>query len=115
LQIACKFTYNNQDMKLNKSLYLCLKRKTNAMQNAQMQKDKLDLIEKIIKLDDSKTLELLKDILDEDDSYELTAAQKLMVEESYAKYVSGEERGYSWDEIQENIAGIKKNLNEKRA
>ena len=102
-------------MKLNKSLYLYLELKTNAMQNPQMQKDKLDLIEKIIKLDDSKTLEMLKDILDDANSYELTEAQKLMVEESYAKYISGEERGYSWDEIQENIAGIKKNINEKRA
>lgn len=102
-------------MKLNKSLYLYLKHKPNAMQNAQMQKDKLDLIEKIIKLNDPETLEMLKDILDDDNSYELTAAQKLMVEESYAKYISGEERGYSWDEIQENIAGIKKNINEKRA
>ena len=102
-------------MKLNKSLYLYLKRKTNAMQNTQMQKDKLDLIEKIIKLDDQETLEILKDILDDDTSYELTAAQKLMAEESYAKYISGEERGYSWEEVQENIAGIKKNINEKRA
>lgn len=85
------------------------------MQNTQMQKDKLDLIEKIIKLDDQETLEILKDILDDNNSYELTAAQKLMVEESYAKYISGEERGYSWDEIQENITGIKKNINEKRA
>ena len=102
-------------MKLNKSLYLYLKHKPNAMQNAQLQKDKLDLIEKIIKLNDPETLEMLKDILDDDNSYELTAAQKLMVEESYAKYISGEERGYSWDEIQENIAGIKKNINEKRA
>ena len=85
------------------------------MQNTQMQKDKLDLIEKIIKLDDEETLEILKDILDDDNSYELTEEQKLMVEESYAKYISGEERGYSWDEVQENIAGIKKNINEKRA
>ena len=85
------------------------------MQNTQMQKDKLDLIEKIIKLDDQETLEILKDILDDDNSYELTEEQKLMVEESYAKYISGEERGYSWDEVQENIAGIKKNINEKRA
>lgn len=85
------------------------------MQNTQMQKDKLDLIQKIIKLDDQETLEMLKDILDDDNSYELTDEQKLMVEESYAKYISGEERGYSWDEIQENIAGIKKNINEKRA
>ena len=85
------------------------------MQNTQMQKDKLDLIQKIIKLDDPETLKMLKDILDDDNSYELTDEQKLMVEESYAKYISGEERGYSWDEIQENIAGIKKNINEKRA
>lgn len=85
------------------------------MQNAQMQKDKLDLIEKIIQLEDSETLEMLKDILNNDNSYELTEEQKLMVEESYAKYISGEERGYSWEEIQENIAGIKKNINEKRA
>ena len=85
------------------------------MQNAQMQKDKLDLIEKIIQLEDSETLEMLKDILNDDNSYELSEEQKLMVEESYAKYISGEERGYSWDEIQENIAGIKKNINEKKA
>lgn len=85
------------------------------MQNAQLQKDKLDLIEKIIKLDDLETLEILKDILDEDNSYELTDEQKHLVEESYSKYISGEERGYSWDEVQENITGIKKNINEKRA
>lgn len=90
-------------MKLNKSLYLYLKRKTNAMQNTQMQKDKLYLIEKIIKLDDQETLKILKDILDDDNSYELTDEQKLMVEESYAKYISGEERGYSWEEIKSDI------------
>ena len=87
------------------------------MQSVQLQKDKLDLIEWITQLEDSTVIEKLMEIMAEEDNYgyKLSDEQKMMVEESTAKYLSGEERGYTWEEVKEQAMEIKKRLNEKKA
>ncbi|OYQ38026.1 hypothetical protein CHU92_06910 [Flavobacterium cyanobacteriorum] len=87
------------------------------MQPAQLQKDKLELIEWIIQLDDETVILQLKEMMhaQEVSGFTLTEEQKRMVEESALKYTSGEERGYSWEEVKQNIAERKKLLNEKKA
>jgi len=74
------------------------------MQPVQLQKDKLDLIEWIVQLDDEEILLQLKEIMvnAESSGFTLTDEQKLMVEESAAKYDSGEEPGYTWEEVLQN-------------
>lgn len=87
------------------------------MQPVQLQKDKLKLIEWITQLGDETVILQLKEIMhaEETSGFKLTEEQKRMVEESAAKYESGEERGYTWEEIKQNIADRKKLLNEKKA
>lgn len=83
------------------------------MQSANLQKDKLELIEKIIRLEDQSTLDFLKDVLNDDHSeYELTDEQKLIVEEATAKYYSGEKPSFTWEEIKNNA---RKSFNEKKS
>ncbi len=83
------------------------------MQSANLQKDKLELIEKIIHTNDKKTLEHIKSILAEENSeYELTAEQKLILEEATTKYYSGEETSFTWDEVKSNA---RKSFNEKKS
>lgn len=83
------------------------------MQSANLQKDKLELIEKIIHTEDQSTLDFLKDVFSDDNSeYKLTDEQKLIVEEATAKYYSGEERSYTWEEIKSNA---RKSFNEKKS
>ncbi len=79
------------------------------MQSTNLQKDKLELIEKIIHLEDKSILDSIKSILTEDSSeYELTDEQKLIVEEATAKYYSGEEPSFTWEEVKNNAR--KRNL-----
>ena len=79
------------------------------MQSTNLQKDKLELIEKIIHLEDKSILDSIKSILTEDCSeYELTDEQKLIVEEATAKYYSGEEPSFTWEEVKNNAR--KRNL-----
>lgn len=87
------------------------------MQSVQLQKDKLDIIEWITQLDDADTIQKIKQIMLEADSYRfaLTDEQKLILEEGTEKYLSGDERGYSWDEIKNSSAQLKKLINEKKA
>ena len=87
------------------------------MQPVQLQKDKLELIEWITQLGDEAVILQLKEIMyaEEVSGFTLTDEQKRMVEESAAKYESGEERGYTWEEIKEKAAWIKKLIDEKRA
>jgi hypothetical protein len=87
------------------------------MQPVQLQKDKLDLIEWIAQLEDGSVLQKIKEIMLEEDSYgfNLSDEQKLIIEEGTEKYLSGEERPYSWDEIKSNAAQLKKGINEKKA
>ncbi len=94
-----------------------LNKKTLAMQPVQLQKDKLELIEWITQLEDEAVILELKKIMyaEEVSGFTLTEEQKLMVEESAAKYDSGEERGYTWEEVKQNIAERMRLLNEKKA
>jgi len=87
------------------------------MQSVQLQKDKLDIIEWVTQLDDADTIQKIKQIMLEADSYgfALTDEQKLILEEGTEKYLSGEERAYSWDEIKNSSALLKKLINEKKA
>lgn len=74
------------------------------MQSANLQKQKLELIEKIIHTDDQSTLDFLKSVLnDEPSEFKLSEEQKLIVEEATAKYYSGEEPSFTWDEVKNNI------------
>lgn len=73
------------------------------MQSTNLQKDKLDLIDKIIHTEDQSTLDFLKEVIsDEHSKYELTAEQKLILEDATAKYYSGEEPSFTWEEIKTN-------------
>jgi len=87
------------------------------MQPVQLQKDKLELIEWITQLEDSTVIEKLLAIMEEQDNYgyKLSDEHKVLVEESAAKYFSGEERGYSWEEVKAQALELKKSLNEKKA
>lgn len=83
------------------------------MQSTNLQKDKLALIEKIIHIEDKSVLDYIKSILTEDSSeYELTDEQKQIVEEATAKYYSGEEPSFTWEEVKNNA---RKKFNEKKS
>jgi hypothetical protein len=83
------------------------------MQSTNLQKDKLELIEKIIHLEDKNTLDYIKSILnDETSEYELTNEQKLVLEEATEKYYSGEEPSFTWEEVKINA---RKSYNEKKS
>lgn len=83
------------------------------MQSANLQQQKLELIEKIIQTDDQNTLDFLKSILnDETSEYELSEEQKLILEEATAKYYSGEEPSFTWEEVKNNA---RKKYNEKKS
>ncbi|MCR5863144.1 hypothetical protein LRS05_13865 [Flavobacterium sp. J372] len=73
------------------------------MQQLQMQKDKLDIIEWIKHLEDSHIVEYLKQLMssNDSDSYVLTEEQKAEVRESHEKYLSGEDKGFTWEEVKE--------------
>lgn len=74
------------------------------MQSTNLQKDKLELIDKIIHTDDQSTLDFLKNVLnDEPSEFKLSEEQKLILEEATAKYYSGEERSFTWEEVKNNI------------
>lgn len=83
------------------------------MQSTNLQKDKLELIDKIIHTEDQSTLDFLKDVLSDDNSeYKLTDEQKLIVEEATAKYYSGEQSSFTWEQIKRNA---RKSFNEKKS
>jgi|GEM_PF-736678 len=83
------------------------------MQSPNLQKDKLDLIERIIHTEDKSKLDYIKNILnDETLEYELSDEQKLILEEATEKYYSGEEPSFTWEEVKSNA---RKNYNEKKS
>lgn len=83
------------------------------MQPTNLQKDKLDLIDKIIHTEDQSTLDFLKNVFNYDSSeYELTNEQKLILEDATAKYYSGEAPSFTWEEIKKNA---RKSYNEKKS
>jgi hypothetical protein len=74
------------------------------MQSTNLQKDKLDLIDKILHTEDQNTLDFLKNVLnDEPLKYQLSEEQKNIVRESTKNYLSGNDKGKSWEEVKSNI------------
>lgn len=79
------------------------------MQPTNSQKDKLALIDKIIHTEDQETLDFLKDALSDDRSdYELTDEQKSIVRENTENYLTGIDKGKSWEEIKVKLS-LKRN------
>ncbi len=87
------------------------------MQTVQLQKDKLELIEWITQLDDEAVILKLKEIMYEEETsgFTLTEEQKIELQEATARYEAGIDRGYTWEEIKESAARLKRQINEKRA
>lgn len=74
------------------------------MQPTNLQKDKLDLIERIIHTEDQSTLDFLKSVLnDETLEYELSEEQINIVRESTENYLSGKDKGKSWEEVKSKL------------
>ncbi|GGB74349.1 hypothetical protein GCM10007424_12820 [Flavobacterium suaedae] len=87
------------------------------MESSQIQKDKLELIEWITQIDDSDLLNKLKAIMieDENNSFQLSKEQQLILEEAAEKYHSKKECSYTWEEVKNNAVELKKSINEKKA
>lgn len=87
------------------------------MQTVQLQKDKLELIEWITQLGDEAVILKLKEIMYEEETsgFTLTEEQKTEVREATARYLSGEGKGYSWDEVKQQMMELKKRIHEKKA
>lgn len=74
------------------------------MQSTNLQKDKLDLIEKIIHTEDQSTLDFLKNVLNDDSlEYQLSEEQKNIVRESTENYLFGKDKGKSWEEVKSKL------------
>lgn len=74
------------------------------MQSTNLQKDKLDLIDKILHTEDQGTLDFLKNALnDEPFEYQLTEEQKNIVRENTENYLSGKDKGKSWEEVKSKL------------
>lgn len=74
------------------------------MQSSQLQIEKLNLIEKIIHIDDENLIEYLNALLLEDkNEYQLSEEQFNIIEESRSRYLSGEDKGKSWDEVKASL------------
>ncbi len=83
------------------------------MQPSQLQKDKLNLIEKIIQTNDQEVIDYISSVFtDKINEYELTEEQKIILEEATEKYYSGEEPSFSWEEIKANA---RKSYSEKKS
>lgn len=74
------------------------------MQSTNLQKDKLELIDKILHTEDQSTLDFLKNVLnDEPLEYQLTEEQKNIVRESTENYLSGKDKGKSWEDVKSKL------------
>jgi hypothetical protein len=74
------------------------------MQSTNLQKDKLDLIDKILHTEDQNTLDFLKNVLnDEPLEYQLSEEQMNIVRESTENYLSGKDKGKSWEEVKSKL------------
>ena len=73
------------------------------MQTSQFQKDKLELIEQIILLNDKSTLNDLKEIFKSKNQYKLSSEEMNVVRENTQNYLSGNDKGKSWNEVKSNI------------
>lgn len=74
------------------------------MQSLNLQQQKLELIEKIIHTDDQSTLDFLKSVLnDKPSEFKLSEEQQNIVRENTENYLSGKDKGKSWDEIKSRL------------
>lgn len=74
------------------------------MQSSNLQKDKLELIKKIIHTEDQSTLDFLKSILNEEPvEFKLSEEQQNIVRENTENYLSGKDKGKSWKEIKSKL------------
>jgi hypothetical protein len=75
------------------------------MQTMNLQKDKLDLIDKILHTDDQSTLDFLKNVFDHDEHFKnlLSEEQQNIVRESTENYLSGKDQGKSWEEVKSKL------------
>ncbi|SDW87853.1 hypothetical protein [Flavobacterium degerlachei] len=74
------------------------------MQSTQLQIEKLNLIEKIIHIEDENLIKYLNAILLEDkNEYQLSEEQINIIQESRSKYLSGEDKGKTWDEVKSSL------------
>jgi len=84
------------------------------MQSVQLQKDKSEIIEWIKQLEDSTIIDHIKSLMSSkgSDAYSLTAEQIIEVRERSEKYLSGEDKGFTWDEVKDRA---RKKLDEKKS
>ena len=62
------------------------------------------MIEKIIHIEDKNLIEYLNAILLEDkNEYQLSEEQFNIIQESRSKYLSGEDKGKTWDEVKSSL------------
>lgn len=81
------------------------------MQSSQLQIEKLNLIEKIIHIEDENLIEFLNAVLLENkNEYQLSEEQFNIIQESRSKYLSGEDLGKTWEEVK---IGLLKKRDEK--
>ena len=74
------------------------------MQSTNLQKDKLDLIDKILHTENQSTLDFLKNVLNNEPlEYQLSEEQKNIVRESTENYLSGKDKGKSWEEVKSKL------------
>jgi hypothetical protein len=74
------------------------------MQTTNLQKDKLDLIDKILHTEDQSTLDFLKNVLDDEQcENQLSEEQQYIVRESTENYLSGKDQGKSWEEVRSKL------------
>ncbi|MBC5836317.1 hypothetical protein [Flavobacterium muglaense] len=74
------------------------------IQSTQLQIEKLNLIEKIIHIEDENLIAYLNAMLLENtNEYKLSVEDLSTIEESRSKYLSSEDKGKSWDEVKSNL------------
>lgn len=74
------------------------------MSNATIQTNKLKLIEQIIGSNDKEIIEYMIDIFEEGNlKYQLSKNELQIVEESRTKYILGEDKGKSWNEVKTSL------------
>ncbi len=74
------------------------------IQSTQLQIEKLNLIEKIIHIEDENLIAYLNAMLLENtNAYKLSVEDLSTIEESRSKYLRGEDKGKSWDEVKSSL------------
>ena len=74
------------------------------IQSTQLQIEKLNLIEKIIHIEDENLIAYLNAMLLENtNAYKLSVEDLSTIEESRSKYLRGEDKGKSWDKVKSSL------------